>query len=177
MGIGKNITAMPQYFHMDVKTESNVVNGPDFQENGHLVDLSCSMWQATLFWDPLFSRNHISVQPVAPNVLEVLILGRQVLYTYVSLKLDKWGSIFLYNFIASWICLVYRIAAITQPCGSFSITHLSESLSGGHFIGDLFCFNYKVIHLANCVQDLWYPFWKHCCLKACSLAPTGASVE
>lgn len=49
MGIGKNITAMPQYFHMDLKTEPNIVNVPDFQEKGHLVALSRSIWQATLF--------------------------------------------------------------------------------------------------------------------------------
>lgn len=35
------------------------------------------------------SRNHISMQSVALNMLEVLICCRQVLYTFVSLKLNK----------------------------------------------------------------------------------------
>lgn len=44
------------------------------------------------------------------------------------------------------MCLVY-LTAKTQACGSFFITHFTERLSGGYFMGDLFCFNYKVIHL------------------------------
>lgn len=86
MGLGENITAMPQYFHMDVKMELNFVNVPEFQEKGHLVVLSRSIWQAALLF---FSRNQISVQPLAPNMQEVLMFGRHVLYTNSSLKLNK----------------------------------------------------------------------------------------
>lgn len=49
MGKGENITATPQYFHMDVKMELNFVNVPEFKEKGHLVVLSRSIWQTALF--------------------------------------------------------------------------------------------------------------------------------
>lgn len=81
-----------------------------------------------------------------------------VLCTYFSLKLNIWRRKCFW--MCSWICPVYLTTAIKQAFGSFSISQFTGSLSGGYFGGDLFCFNYEVIHLAK--SDLWYSFWKHC---------------
>ena len=40
---------MPQYFHMDVNIEADIVNVSDIQEKGRLVFLSQSIWQHSLY--------------------------------------------------------------------------------------------------------------------------------
>lgn len=87
----------------------------------------------------------------------------------VSIKLSEWRLVV--NFSVIWLA-VFSLGYVIAVCGSFSIPHFIESLSCGHFIWDLFGFNYKVIHLAECEQDLWHP---KCC-ELCSLAPAGADL-
>lgn len=74
-GIGENIMAMPQYFHLDVKMEpSNVI---DWQEKGHLVVLSRSTWQVTLFLRPFFSQKSYFTAVMCPNLAGGFDIGQK----------------------------------------------------------------------------------------------------